>query len=70
MDFLVNLVASYLFEKGKTLLNPKTYLGIYPDDSLVAFKGKKSVQEIKYWLAEFQQTVDKAAGNQHIQLTA
>ena len=37
LDFLSGLVVSYLFFKGKTLLNPKTYPGIYPDDSLVVF---------------------------------
>ena len=36
----------------------------------MVFKGKKSVREIKDWLDEFQQTVDKAAGNQHLQFTA
>ena len=36
----------------------------------MVFKGKKSVREIKDWLDEFQQTVDKAAGNQHLKFTA
>ena len=35
----------------------------------MVFKGKKSVKEIKYCLDKFQQTVDKAAGNQHLQFT-
>ena len=43
---------------------------MYRDDSLVVFKGKKNVKEIKDWLYEFHKTVDKAAGNQHIQFTA
>ena len=34
------------------------------------FKEKKSAREIKYWIEEFQKTVNKAAGNQHLQLTA
>ena len=34
------------------------------------FKGKNIVQEIKYWLMEFKQTVDKEVGNQHLQFTA
>ena len=37
---------------------------------MVVFKGKKSVQNIKNWLVEFQQTVEKGAGNQHLQFTA
>ena len=36
----------------------------------MVFKGKKSVKEIKDCLDEFQKTVDKAAGNQHLQFTA
>ena len=68
--FLANLVASYLFEKAKAHFYPTIYHGIYRDDRLVVFKGKKSVREIKDWLDEFQKTVDKAAGNQHLQFTA
>ena len=43
--FLANLVASYLFEEAKYFLNPATYHGIYQDDGLVVFKGKKSAKE-------------------------
>ena len=68
--FLVDLVASYLFEKAKAHFHPTIYHCIYRDDGLVVFKGKKSVKVIKYWLDEFQKTVDKAAGNQHLQFTA
>ena len=50
--------------------NPTIYHGIYRDGGLVVFKGKKSVREIKYWLDDFQKTVDKAAGNQHLQFAA
>ena len=42
--FLADLVASYLFLKAKTLLNPTIYHGIYQDDGLVVFKGMKSVK--------------------------
>ena len=34
------------------------------------FTGKKIAKEVKYWLEEFQQTVNKAAGNQYLQFTA
>ena len=46
------------------------YHVIYRDDGLVVFKGKKKASEIKYWLKEFQQTVNTASGNQHLQFTA
>ena len=70
MAFLADLVASYLFLKAKTLLNRTTYHGICQDDSMLVFKGKKIVQDIKNWLLGFNQTVDKAVGNQHLQFTA
>ena len=60
---LANLVESYLFEIAKSITNPTTYHSIYRYDSLVVFKGKKSVNEIKDWLEEFQKTVNGAAGN-------
>ena len=63
MSLLANLVASYLFEKSKAILNPTTYHGIYLDDSLVMFKGNKSINEIKNLLEEIQQTVNRAVGN-------
>ena len=43
-DFLVDLVAPYIFEKLKTLLNWTTYHGIYQYDGLVVFKGKNIIQ--------------------------
>ena len=68
--FLADLFASYLFEKAKANFRLTVYHGIYQDDSLVVFKGKKKASEIKYWLEEFHQTVNTAAGNQHLQFTA
>ena len=70
LSFLSDLVASYLFDKAKALLNPKFYHGVYQDYSLVVFKRKKSVKEIKDWLEKFHQTVNRAAYKQHLQFTA
>ena len=67
--FLADLVASYLFEKAKANFRPTIYLGIYRDDGLLVFKGKRKSSEIRDWLEEFRQTVNKAAGNQHLQFT-
>ena len=36
----------------------------------MVFKGEKSTREIKEWLEEFQQTVNKSEVNQHLQYTA
>ena len=47
LSFLANLVASYLFEKFKAILNPTTYHDIYQYDNLVVFNGNKSIYEIK-----------------------
>ena len=49
LEFLSNLTASYLFEEAKTLINRTTHQGIYQDDNLLVFKGKKRVQEITDW---------------------
>ena len=43
---------------------------ITTNDGPVLFKGKKSVKEIKDWLEDFQKTLNRAAGNQHLQFTA
>ena len=51
-------------------MNRTTYHGIYRYDGLVVPKGNNSIQEIKYWLVDFHQTVDKAAGNQYLQFSA
>ena len=69
-SFLANLVASYLFERAKPIFRPTIYRGIYQDDGLVVSNGKKKASEIKYWLEEFQQTVNTAAGNQRLKFTA
>ena len=68
--FLSDLVASYLFEKAKANFQPTIYHGIYRDDGLVVFKGKKEANNIRDWIEELQKTVDKAAGNQQLQFTA
>ena len=36
----------------------------------MVFKEKKKTSEIKEWLEKFQQTVNLAAGNQHLKFTA
>ena len=68
--FLADLVPSCLFEKSKTKFRPAIYHGIYRDDGLAVFKVKKKAIYIKDWLEEFQQKVNKAEGNQHLQFTA
>ena len=46
--FLADPVASYLFKKATPISRPTIYHGIYQDDGLVVFKGKKKESEIKY----------------------
>ena len=70
LAFLADLVASHIFDKSRTLLNPTTHHVFYQDDGLVVLKGNKIVQEIKYWLEKFQKAMDKAAVNQHLQFIA
>ena len=65
-EFLEDLVASYLFEKSKENFRLTIYHGIYQDDGLVFFIGKKRASEIKDLFEDFQQMVNTAAGNQHL----
>ena len=51
--FLADLVASYLFEKSSPIFRPTIYHGIYRDDGLVVFKGKKETSEINTVLKSF-----------------
>ena len=37
---------------------------------MAVFKGKNKASEIRDWLEELQQTLNKAAGNKHLQFTA
>ena len=67
--FLSDLVLYYLFEKDKSKFHPKTYHKIYIGDILVLFIGKRITKKVKDWLNNFQQTVNKAAENQHLQFT-
>ena len=46
-DFLLDLVASYRFKKRNNQLKEVLWKGIYRDDGLLVFKGKKSLSEIK-----------------------
>ena len=69
MDFLADLVASYLFEKCNNQFKEVLWKGIYRDDGLSAFKGKESISEIKRWREDFQIRVNKIAGNDYLQLT-
>ena len=68
--FLADLVASYLFEKASSIFWPTIYHGIYQDEGLMVFKGKKETSDIKDWLEKFQQTMKLAAENQHLKFTA
>ena len=43
--------------------------GIYRYGGLLAFKGKKSLLEIKRWREDFQSRVNKIAGNEYLQFT-
>ena len=46
------------------------YQRIYQDGRLVVLKENNKLQEIRKWLNEFQQKVNKAAVNWHLQFAA
>ena len=67
--FLSKLVVSYLFVRAKNHSSWKIYRDIYQDDAIVVFKVKNKIKDIKEWLNEFQRTMNKLTGNQHLQFT-
>eukprot|EP00957_Ditylum_brightwellii_P004469 339739-Ditylum_brightwellii.AAC.1 len=52
--FLADIVASYVFEETKECFVKCIYHGIYRDNGLVAFEGKKNKREIQIWLRKYQ----------------
>ena len=54
-------------EDTNKITNYRVHLKIY---QISIFQRKKKASEIKDWLEEFQQTVNTAAGNQHLKFTA
>ena len=69
--WLADLVMSYLLEVTyDTLYDPMHFFGVYRDDGLAVFKGKKTTNEIQEWLESFQSDVDDIAGNNFLKFTA
>ena len=62
MDFLADLVASYLFGKFKTLIKRINYHGIYRYDSIVMLKGNKSVQYINKLVSRVSKNSEQGGG--------
>ena len=58
-----------MFEKCSNQFKEVLWKGIYRDNGLLLFKGKKSLSEIKRWREDFQIRVHKIAGNQYLQFT-
>ena len=49
LAFLADLVASYMFKKCNNQFKEVLWKGVYGEDGLLVFKGKKSLSEIKIW---------------------
>ena len=52
--FLAGLVAYYLFKKCSNKFKEVLWKGIYIDNGLLVFKGKKSLSEVKRWREDFK----------------
>ena len=68
MEFFYYIIPQYGQIQQNTM--QISLYSIYKDDGLVVFNGKKRVKEIKNWSEEFQKTVNRSAGNQHLQFNA
>ena len=69
--WLADLVMSFLLETAdQSLLDELKYFGIYRDDGLGIFEGKKSIEEVNDWLNKFQSSINQQATNDFLQFTA
>ena len=69
--WLADLVMSFLLETAdQSLLDELKYFGIYRDDGLGIFEGKKSIDEVNDWLNKFQSSINQQATNDFLQFTA
>eukprot|EP00957_Ditylum_brightwellii_P052363 3971561-Ditylum_brightwellii.AAC.1 len=54
LDFLANIVASYVFEETGECFENCVFRWIYQDNGLVVFVGNKNKHEIQEWLWKYQ----------------
>eukprot|EP00957_Ditylum_brightwellii_P178638 13606768-Ditylum_brightwellii.AAC.1 len=64
--FLANSVASYVFEETVECFVKCIYRGIYRDDGLVVFAGRRNKHEIQAWLRKYQSLVNKLEGGDYL----
>ena len=62
MELLTDLVASYLFEKPKDLLNQTTYHDIYHDDFMVVIQDKEYYPIDKVLVCRFSTDIGQGGG--------
>ena len=65
----MDLVASSLFEEYNNQFKEVIWKGIYREDGLLVFEGKKSLSEIKRRRDDFQSAANKLSGNEYLQFT-
>ena len=66
---LADFVAYYVLEVTNNQFKEVLWRGIYRDDGLLVFKGRRSISEIRIWRDKFEEKVDKIAGNDYLQFT-
>ena len=57
-----DLVAAYIFERTQELLDELKYDGIYRDDGILVFQGKKTTAELEDRLVTFQEEAKNLLG--------
>eukprot|EP00957_Ditylum_brightwellii_P072347 5498846-Ditylum_brightwellii.AAC.1 len=67
--FFADLVALFVFEKTAVCFKLTLLRGIYQDNGLVVFEGRRMKLEIAVWLKSFQANVNKLADGEYLQFT-
>ena len=65
----VDLVAAYIFERTQELLDELKYDGIYRDDGILVFQGKKTTAELEDRLVTFQEEAKNLLGEKFLKFT-
>eukprot|EP00957_Ditylum_brightwellii_P100440 7655801-Ditylum_brightwellii.AAC.1 len=69
LAFLANIVASYMFEESGECFINCVFRGIYQDDGLVVFIGKRNKHKIQEWLRKYQSLMNELTGGNYLQFT-
>eukprot|EP00957_Ditylum_brightwellii_P112524 8578278-Ditylum_brightwellii.AAC.1 len=68
--FCADISATYTYDMCDKIFAKLRYTGLYQDDGLAIFEGKKTRRQTITWLCDFQLHVNEVVGRDFLQFTA